>query len=59
MNSKLTALLPLSLCFALLPFHTKAETYAGLADMSRKVTAEGIVLLKMISSACPCNRMRK
>ena len=47
MNSKLTALLPLYLCaFALLPFHTKAETYAGLADMSRKVTAEGIVLLK-------------
>ena len=46
MNSKLTALLPLYLClYALLPLHTKAETYAG-ESMSRKVTAEGIVLLK-------------
>ena len=54
MNSKLTDLLPLYLClYALLPLHTKAETYAGLADMSRKVTAEGIVLLKNTQQRLP------
>ena len=45
--------------YALLPFHTKAETYAGLADMSRKVTAEGIVLLQNDQQCLPLQPDKK